>query len=117
MQHDPQILAPRIRQHDKLQIRRRLIVVELVAASSVGDEAAKALLGPGSPEWTKSLVSYLSSGPPSFLTIPRNEKMVPNISFASSWAERAPCRGGATLPFERSALEAETGRGDTQRRE
>jgi hypothetical protein len=32
------------------------------------------------------LETYLSSGPPSFLTIFLNEKIVPNINFASSCA-------------------------------
>jgi hypothetical protein len=30
--------------------------------------------------------AHLSSGPPSFRTIFRNEKIVPKMSFASSWA-------------------------------
>lgn len=37
----------------------------------------------------------LSSGPPSLRTMLRNEKIVPKISFASSWAERRAGRARA----------------------
>jgi len=37
----------------------------------------------------------LSSGPPNFLTIFRKENMVPNINFASSWADNLLVRARA----------------------
>lgn len=37
----------------------------------------------------------LSSGPPNFRTMFRNEKIVPKISFSSSWAERRAGRARA----------------------
>ncbi len=38
IQHVPQIDHARIRQHDELQVRRRLEVVQLVDGGAVGDE-------------------------------------------------------------------------------
>lgn len=65
----------------------------------------------------------LSSGPPSFLTMFRREKIVPKMSFASSWAlrragrARAGPRSGASVLPPDAVEEVEIGRVETPEEE
>lgn len=85
-----EVIRLRVGEHDKLQSRGRFVVVELVFASPEGEKAVdtrscqrqaaiKLLQGH----------AYVSSSPPSCLTIFLKEKMAPNMSFASSSLDRA----------------------------
>ena len=75
-----------IRQHDKLDIGRSFVVVQLVLIGGVGDEAIGFAISAGGSRGRNRNggCPYLSSSPPSLRTMFRRENTVPKTNFASS---------------------------------
>ena len=124
-----------IREHDELDIGRRLVVMELVLASSIGKEARPQALSCKTVShmdvekdmeslWAIRTLTYLSSSPPSLRTMFRSEKTVPKMSFASSSALKVGLpvpvdtpllRGVVSKVGREDALPVEIGRGSHRR--
>ena len=125
LQSDTHAGTPDVRKHDKLDVCRRFVVVKLVLASPIGDEAKAGvyLLALHCSCRTGGSRAYLSSSPPNFRVMFLREKTVPKMSLASSSVVRddGPTTGGTPL-LEASSevgredlLDIEGGRGSQRR--
>jgi hypothetical protein len=85
MQNIPHVEGLGVREHNKFDVGRRLVVMQLVLTCPKRYEARTPHIRTTHLH-RKHIYPYLSSGPPNFRTMFRIENMVPKISFASSCA-------------------------------
>lgn len=99
LQSDTHAGALDISEHDKFDVRGRFVVMKLILTGVVGDKTKLSCISMVGPLPRQDIKAYLSSSPPNFRTMFRNEKTVPNMSFASSSVVRSDCpkTGGTPL--------------------
>lgn len=124
LQSDAHAGAPGISEHDEFGIRRRLVEVNFVLTSTVGDKARSKSIDRSIWQASRPQRTYLSSSPPSLRTMFRKEKTVPNTNLASSSvirayfsrSEIALCEPVLSDVGREDLPDADTGRGSQRRR-